>query len=1687
MAVASVQDLLEACRINHILDSAQLDAVAGVTPRPSDPNALARELVRREFLTVWQVNQIIKGRARDLLLGSYVLLEKLGEGGMGAVFKARNWKLGHIVALKVIRKERLDNEAMIRRFRREIQAAGQLWHPNIVRAFDADEVNGTHFFVMEYVEGRDLARVVKERGPLPVTEACEYIRQAALGLQHAFERGLVHRDIKPSNLLLTRQSRDREGAVSAPLPVGRGSDAGVVKLLDMGLARFERGDVEPSTALTQVGTIMGTPDYIAPEQARDSHTADIRADLYSLGCTLYFLLTGRVPFPRGNVTEKLLKHQMDTPTPVRQLRPDAPPHVEALIEKLMAKRPEERYQTPAELAAALESLHANRETIVAVPRSAEQTLLVTASPFADIDLPASATLAVDSSPRRPKTASRRSWPRIAAGIAGVLLAAAVVLALVMSGGKKTETTADTAQPKKSDEPPPKKPSQKEKDDLEAKEREKDEQQRREKAEQELPLLITKAADAKTTFADLAKDVAAFKGKYGGTPAAIKAAEMLMKLPSPLDQLDPKKLPQDCIDYWRAAGREPPVELVGVLGEHRGRFGSPIRGIAWGSTGKSLAIGGADGVIQLCDAATLKPGHRLKGGSPIATTDGRLLALRDGSIVQWKSLESEPIESVLVKDVQGAGGLASTRDGRLLATIHGSDTIRIWDLTGPKPREKGLLKWPPGNIAAGFDAEGKRLIGWSQDKTIRLWDIQGDAPKDIATITGHTDWVSGATFTANGKTMVSIGTHDYTLRLWDVSQREPKPGPVMSFGTAGCNMATTADGKTLAIDMWTGVIWIVDLTAEGPKCRHILGQGNTDGKPHLHTSLAFSPDGKTLAASDTNYPNNITLEFWDVATGKEVQQLKGHTGSLWSVAFSPDCKTVATAGSDHTAKLWDSVSGSELHTLIGHTANVRCVVFSPDGKLLASGNDDKQSTLKLWDAATGAELRTLTAHGDSIVSISFSPDGKMLATASHDKTAKLWNLGTGKVTRTLLGHINHVYSVLFSPDAKMLVTAGNDGTLRFWNAASGAALRTIPTGGSVTQSAAISPDGKMLASSGYFNDHDIKLWDTATGNLIRTLKGHTGDMRFRVFSPDGKTLASSAADGTVRLWDPETGAVKKVINVGNGQGAFTLAFAADGRHLATANANGTVYILRVADGPPRALSAEEAKKQQEDEAKRLGVPVQMENSIGMKLNLIPAGRFLMGSPADEHGRQANEGQRHEVTLTKPFYIGVYEVTQAEYEKVTGKNPSTFNKEKGGGPDNPVETVSLEDIAAFCKKLSDLPEGKNVGRVYRLPTEAEWEYACRAGTQTAYYFGQFADELPRHGWFMDNAPDKTRPVGKLSPNAWGLYDMHGNAWEWCADVGRTYTSPPITDPIGPQTGPNRALRGGGVSTAGPRWDASHLRSAFRLPNYGIVANNVGFRVVCDYRPPQITNSIGMKLARIPAGKFLMGSPENEPGRQANEGPQHEVTITKPFHIGVYEVTQAEYEKVTGKNPSKFNKANGPDASGDHPVEMVSWDDAVAFCQKLSELPEEKKAGRLYRLPTEAEWEYACRAGTRTAYSWGDDPKQLKDHGWFTENSGGSTHPAGKLLPNGWGLFDMHGNLYEWCQDVYDPNLYSKGPFQDPVGVGTGNIHPGRGGAIGRNALFCRSSYRSYGASTDRDELTGFRVVCEVQPPAEKKTDK
>jgi serine/threonine-protein kinase len=329
---------LEAC---GLLEPGKLRAVLPKLPVTERGRVIARYLVEEGLLTRFQAENLLAGRTSGFVLGQYRILDEVGRGGMGRVFKAEHVTMRRVVALKVLAANLTRTERARQLFQREVWAAAKLVHPHIVTAFDAHQSGDRFFLVLEYIDGPNLSALVREQGALPVGQACEFVRQAALGLQHAHDLGLVHRDVKPSNLLVQP-------------PVGRGLDqGGVVKIADFGLARLgAAGGDDPAAAAVNV--VMGTPDFLSPEQGRDLNAVDIRADLYSLGCTLYYLLTGEVPFPGGTPLEKLTRHATAEPEPVELLRPVVPPGVVEVVRRLMAKRPEDRFQTPDALAAALD-------------------------------------------------------------------------------------------------------------------------------------------------------------------------------------------------------------------------------------------------------------------------------------------------------------------------------------------------------------------------------------------------------------------------------------------------------------------------------------------------------------------------------------------------------------------------------------------------------------------------------------------------------------------------------------------------------------------------------------------------------------------------------------------------------------------------------------------------------------------------------------------------------------------------------------------------------------------------------------------------------------------------------------------------------------------------------------------------------------------------------------------------------------------------------------------------------------------------------------------------------------------------------------------------------------------------------------------------------------------------------------
>lgn len=329
------QEFLDRLRDSKIVAAEELAPVAAAHPKATSQE-LALKLVEAGLLTLFQVDALRANRGADLQLGNYEVLDKLGAGGMGTVFKARHRRMKRIVALKVLSRQLSKDESFVRRFQREVETLARMSHPNIVMAFDADESPLGHFLVMEFVNGKDLASAVEKQGPFSLADAVSCVLQAARGLEYVHAQGMIHRDVKPANLL-----RDA---------------AGVVKVTDLGLTRLTSGLVSVNSNVTQAGGVLGTVDYMPPEQAIDSTVIDHRADIYSLGCTLYFLLVGRPPYASETMMAALWKHR-DAPIPsLLEASPDVPPALDALFRRMLAKLAAARPQTMGEVVHELEAL-----------------------------------------------------------------------------------------------------------------------------------------------------------------------------------------------------------------------------------------------------------------------------------------------------------------------------------------------------------------------------------------------------------------------------------------------------------------------------------------------------------------------------------------------------------------------------------------------------------------------------------------------------------------------------------------------------------------------------------------------------------------------------------------------------------------------------------------------------------------------------------------------------------------------------------------------------------------------------------------------------------------------------------------------------------------------------------------------------------------------------------------------------------------------------------------------------------------------------------------------------------------------------------------------------------------------------------------------------------------------------------
>ncbi|MEM9463347.1 MAG: SUMF1/EgtB/PvdO family nonheme iron enzyme [Myxococcota bacterium] len=582
----------------------------------------------------------------------------------------------------------------------------------------------------------------------------------------------------------------------------------------------------------------------------------------------------------------------------------------------------------------------------------------------------------------------------------------------------------------------------------------------------------------------------------------------------------------------------------------------------------------------------------------------------------------------------------------------------------------------------------------------------------------------------------------------------------------------------------------------------------------------------------------------------------HPQGVDAVATSPDGARMATGGRDGTTRLWDAQSGAHVVTLAGHRIDVLAVAFSPDGSQVATGSWD--GTARVWDAQSGAHRATLHGHTGPVRAVGFSPDGRRLVTAGRDGSARVWSVtgdaplwsSSGEVMDGSRGTSQGtpLVDARFTPDGQRVWTVGADDTVRVLDGATGQRLPddrlvALLEGNPVT-AVAVSPDGQRLVAAA--KDGSVRAWDLRSGDTWATMRGHTAPVRMMAFSADGERLATASEDGTARVWDAASGEPHAVFVH---QGAVTsVAFSNDGTHLLTAggrdgarrwslkpqrwllwgcavlegrqgHSKTSAGVCARAGGDGDATSAEAEPVPDVAELPEAVVStapdVEMPETIvveGVELVLIPGGTFMMGSPEGELGRYDDEGPQHAVTLA-PFYMARTELTNAQYARYLEANPEVskppaWDDERFNHPQQPVVGLTWYEAKAYCEWA---------GLV--LPTEAQWEYAARAGTTTRYWFGDDGHDMERFGcfWGISGSQGRMRvfSVGTLGVNPWGLSDVYGNVWEWVLDAYAPYTTSVRSgdglrkQPVGDA---DRVIRGGSFGNV-YNGDARSARSAYR----------------------------------------------------------------------------------------------------------------------------------------------------------------------------------------------------------------------------------------------------------------------------------
>jgi WD40 repeat protein/tRNA A-37 threonylcarbamoyl transferase component Bud32 len=1059
--------------------------------------------------------QLRDGKAPQV--AGYEILGELGRGGMGVVYKARQTRLGRIVALKMLLAGIHAGPHELARFRVEAEAVARLQHPNIVQIFEVGEEAGCPYLALEYVDGGSLAQ--KLRGaPLPAQTGARLIEMVALAINVAHERDIIHRDLKPANILLTVD--------------------GTPKVSDFGLAKR----LDAATAHTQSGALLGTPDYMAPEQAA-GRRAGRAVDVYGLGAILYHVLTGRPPFPAETPLETLLRVQSEEPVSPSVLQPKVPRDLGTICLKALSKEPVRRYASPAELALDL------RRFLEGKPIEA-----------------------------RPAGAMERLWrwckrsPKLAAAVA----LAAVFLVTTAGLGIGFALHAGAAA-----------------EDLRAEGRRT--QTALIKSQRLTEELSEEQKQTKVTLANLALDRGQMLGEQGEMQGAMLWLARALEY-APADNAPLRHAIRMNLAAWRLR-----LNAVRMVFEHpgagsrgHGNEGSSVLAAAFRFDGKVMATAGGDGAARLWRVDTGEQiGPPLKHKGPVTcvafSPNGKaLLTGSEDFTAQLWDMATGKTKGPALRFGNGVTSAAFSPDGKTFVAAAGDHTARFGDAStgkefGPPLQHSGPI------YAVAYSPVDSAVLTGSADGTARLWDAV--SRKQLAKMP-HEWRVLTVAFSPDGR-FLATGSFDKKVRLWDTTGRllgEPMVMPDRVY-----HVAFSPNGKTLvAAGSWDGIIpaQLWDVASRKPIGRPLEHQGSIE-------AIAFSPNGRLILTAAQDY----MARLWDAASGDGTSQFLPHQGMLsvgvfspdgrrfltagdektawlWEttvaeppapllhlddvskVGFHPDGQTVATAIRDKYARIWHARSGALVGKPLEHRDKVWCLAFSKDGCRLVTGGDDDSA--RAWDTATGLPFPPMV-HASPVTTLAVSPDGRTVLTACRSGGTQLWDTETGKpVGGPLQGGGGGDFHVAYSPDGRLLAAGGDNNKVLLWDAATRKLFDPPLEHAGAIAGLAFSPDARTLLTGCV--DGSARLWDVGTRRRIGKLLAHEGWVTAVAFSSDGQKIVTGSYDRTARIWD--AAAQRPIGPALSHQGPVqAVAFCPDSQTVCTASLDKTARIWDAATGKP----------------------------------------------------------------------------------------------------------------------------------------------------------------------------------------------------------------------------------------------------------------------------------------------------------------------------------------------------------------------------------------------------------------------------------------------------------------------------------------------------------------------------------------